>query len=68
MKHMTTIHEKVHTAIQTFEEQLSVIDITLEEEMQKHYKERKTLLLEFLYKEKIRYQFALSEFKKLLDA
>lgn len=58
---------KVEAAIRDFEAQLLLVETALEQEMQKHYKLRKTLLLDFLYKEKVRYQFALSEFKKVLD-
>jgi hypothetical protein len=58
---------KVESAIKEYEAQLLLLNTALEQEMQKHYKTRKTLLLDFLYKEKVRYQFALSEFKKVLD-
>ena len=61
------LNENVAIKIKEFESQLEFLEIELAREMQKDYKKRKALLLDFLYKEKTIYQFALTEFKKLLD-
>lgn len=59
--------EKVDARITAFELKLAFLEEELNKEMKKHYKERKMAVLDLLFKEKTTYQFALSEFKKLLN-
>jgi hypothetical protein len=64
---MMNLVEKVDERIASFELKLAFLEEELNKEMKKHYKERRTALLDLLFKEKTTYQFALSEFKKLLN-
>lgn len=57
---------RIESHIRKLEAKLTFIESQLANEMKKSFRTRNNLLMNFLYEERIRYEFALSEFKIIL--
>jgi hypothetical protein len=58
---------RIQNKIKEFEERLQLLEFKMSEEMQKPYQIRENRLLEFIYKEKSVYDFAILELKDLIE-
>ena len=61
------ITSRIHIKIEKAEQKLKVIESSIEEELRKPWQIRRKALLDFLYKEKVMYQFLLNELKAVIE-
>jgi len=60
------MEDKVREKIVLYREKLDLFKMIVAKEMQKDYHKRDVRLLDFLYKERVVYQFALHELESLI--